>query len=196
MAELLQACAGVLDVYAGAAARDRFGRASAAWLSVMAFRDAVSSVDSVRQRHALKVKASAGQGNWASIPWVAVMHSALTESTRHGVYAAYLFRADMSGVYLTLMQGVAEPIRRHGAIGGLVELRETASKIRGRLGELVADGFLLEEAVDLCSRTMSAKRYADGIIAHRFYDAGELPDDATFVRDLDSVLRAYERLFA
>lgn len=51
------------------------------------------------------VKWSAGQGNWATIPWIAALDSRETSRTSEGVYVVYLFCADMSGVYLTLNQG-------------------------------------------------------------------------------------------
>ena len=47
-----------------------------------------------------------GQGNWATIPWVAVLNRSITETVQSGYYPVYLFRGDMSGVYLSLNQGV------------------------------------------------------------------------------------------
>ncbi len=59
-----------------------------------------------------KVQGSVGQGNWAKIPWIAIMDTRITTSTQLGEYIVYLFSEDMSSVYLTLAQGVTEPSKR------------------------------------------------------------------------------------
>ncbi len=51
------------------------------------------------------ITGSAGQGNWADVPWIAVFDKEITTSATIGYDIAYLFRADMSGVYLSLNQG-------------------------------------------------------------------------------------------
>ncbi len=70
--------------------------------------------DPVRRRPNLRVAASAGAGNWAAVPWIAFLDSRETGSIQKGVYCVYLFREDMSGVYLTLNQGVSEPTEQQG----------------------------------------------------------------------------------
>ncbi|MCM3740367.1 DUF3578 domain-containing protein [Oceanobacillus luteolus] len=54
------------------------------------------------------IKGSVGQGNWAHVPWIAVMNREITTSTQRGFYLVYLFAEDMSHVYLALAQGVTE----------------------------------------------------------------------------------------
>lgn len=46
--------------------------------------------------------ASAGIGYWTEIPWIDVFDREITESAQKGYYVVYLFREDMSGVYLSL----------------------------------------------------------------------------------------------
>jgi 5-methylcytosine-specific restriction protein A len=53
-----------------------------------------------------KVYGSAGQGNWAAVPWVAVFDRLITETAQDGFYVVYLFREDSKSVYLSLNQGV------------------------------------------------------------------------------------------
>src|SRR5688572_2458938 len=65
---------------------------------------------SVLERSTLKVKASIGMGNWAVVPWVALFDTRDTTSTKKGVYVILLFRADMSGVYVTMNQGITHPM--------------------------------------------------------------------------------------
>jgi len=66
----------------------------------------VQALESVSGRPSLLVKGSIGQGNWAAIPWLAILDRRITTSTTHGLYVVFLFRSDMRGVYLTLNQGV------------------------------------------------------------------------------------------
>src|SRR5690625_487796 len=55
-----------------------------------------------------EISASVGQGNWAYVPWIAIMNKEVTTSTQRGYYAGYLFSEDMTQVYLTIAQGVTE----------------------------------------------------------------------------------------
>ncbi|MFC1931214.1 MrcB family domain-containing protein, partial [Chloroflexota bacterium] len=48
-----------------------------------------------------KFEGSAGQGQWARCPWVAVFDVLITETVQSGYYPVFLFREDMRGVYLS-----------------------------------------------------------------------------------------------
>ena len=52
------------------------------------------------------IEGSAGQGQWAEVPWAAVFDRLITNTARQGFYIVYLFRSDLSGVYQYLNQGV------------------------------------------------------------------------------------------
>lgn len=52
------------------------------------------------------VKYSLGQGNFAIIPWIAVFDRKISEKASGGYDIVYLFKEDMSGVYLSLNQGI------------------------------------------------------------------------------------------
>lgn len=56
-------------------------------------------------RDEYKIKFACGQGRWADVPWVAVFYKDLSTSAQEGYYIVYLFRADGTGVYLSLNQG-------------------------------------------------------------------------------------------
>jgi MrcB-like, N-terminal domain len=86
----------------------------------------------------LKIKASAGAGNWASIPWLAILDPKNTDSTQHGVYPVFLFRADGSGVYLSLGQGATDPIKQYGSIEARRRLQTTANELRHKILKLSA----------------------------------------------------------
>src|SRR5690625_3656356 len=59
-------------------------------------------------RHQYIVRGSVGQGNWAHVPWIAVMNKEITTSTQRGYYLVYLFSEDMNDIYLAFAQGVTE----------------------------------------------------------------------------------------
>lgn len=80
----------------------------------------------------IHVKAGIGQGNWAKVPWIALLDPRATDSTKRGVYVVLLFRQDGSGVYATLNQGVTTPQTELGQAAGRELLRERARAIRVR----------------------------------------------------------------
>lgn len=53
----------------------------------------------------IKTKGSAGQGNWATVPWIGIFDTDLSTSATKGFDIVYLFSPDMSSVYLSLNQG-------------------------------------------------------------------------------------------
>ncbi len=60
----------------------------------------------------LKITGSVGQGNWATIPWIAIMDKRITETTRQGEYLVYLFSEDMKSVYLTFIKVLLSQLRQ------------------------------------------------------------------------------------
>jgi|GEM_PF-3117020 len=53
-----------------------------------------------------QVVAGVGKGSWAHVPIVCVYDPYLSEGPQDGMYVVYLFKGDMSGVYISLNQGV------------------------------------------------------------------------------------------
>lgn len=47
---------------------------------------------------------SAGQGRWATVPWMGIFDPDISVSASHGFYLVYLFSEDMERVYLSLHQ--------------------------------------------------------------------------------------------
>ena len=50
-------------------------------------------------------KGSAGQGNWAEVPWLAVFDPLITSTATKGYYVVYLFHSTDPVVHLSLNQG-------------------------------------------------------------------------------------------
>ena len=111
---------------------------------------AIAASNTVSGRPTLTVKASMGQGNWATIPWISLLDTRETSTTQRGVYCVYLFREDMSGVYLALAQGVTEPKEQYGNVAQAREyLRANAEKLRQHCENLSQHGFALDDNIDL-----------------------------------------------
>ena len=134
-----------------------------------------------------------GQGSWTTIPWVALLDTRETNTTQRGVYCVYLFREDMSGVYLTLAQGLTEPKEQYGSIAQAREhLRALAENLRQYSENLSQHGFALDDKIDLHTAASLGTDYEASTRAHKFYAAGSVPDDPALVNDLEALLSAYD----
>lgn len=136
------------------------------------------------------VKAGPGAGNWASVPWLSILDSRLTETTQGGVYPVYLFRADGSGVYLSLNQGTTIPNKKFGK----KEARQYASSI----SKSIQDNYVIDNwstaKLDLRSATQLGQSYEEPNIYSKFYEVNNLPDNQTIQSDLAEILRLYDSI--
>ncbi|UPG89503.1 DUF3578 domain-containing protein [Luteibacter aegosomaticola] len=141
------------------------------------------------------VKGSAGQGVWARGPWVAIFNRLVTTSAQSGYYVCLLFREDMQGVYLTLVQAMTEA-KRHYRSNVKASLRARAANFRALLGK-VPQGLPLE-TIDLMPSTQQndTSFYEAGVIAAKYYPKLSLPDDDELSRDIRSALTLYEMLIS
>jgi 5-methylcytosine-specific restriction enzyme MrcB-like protein len=155
--------------------------------------DTIRKLPGVASRPTLKVVWSVGRGNWARIPWISILDQRETESTQQGVYCVFLFRADLSGVYLTFNQGVTEPQKRLGPGEGLEEVKQKATKLRGICGPLKEAGYQLDDHIDLRVEGGLGRDYEFSTIAYKLYEKGRVPVDEDIAEDLDSLLAIYEQ---
>ncbi len=144
----------------------------------------------VDRSSSLRVEGSPGAGNWASVPWVALLDPQLTVSTQNGVYPVYLFREDMSGVYLSLNQGTTGPIRRFGRLLAMKQAKELAAKLR--LLDIRLSNW--SQSIDLRSSTPLGKSYEEPNIGAKFYPAGAIPTLEILESDLVELITIYESL--
>jgi MrcB-like, N-terminal domain/AAA domain (dynein-related subfamily) len=148
-----------------------------------------------KRRSRLIVKASPGKGNWARVPWIAFLDERETRSTTYGIYPVYLFREDMSGVYITFNQGVTRLKDRHGVPESRRILRERAKAIRelSSVQSLKEFGFSVDTKIDLHTSRGLGKSYEDSTICYKPYLKGAIPNDNEILNDLEQVLRAYDQ---
>jgi hypothetical protein len=171
-----------------------FGTDQELWAVINGLQQRISSLPAVASRPTIHVTWSVGQGNWARVPWLSLLDSRLTDTTQRGIYGVFLFREDMSGVYLTLNQGVTEPKRTHGAAAGLQLLRENASSLRSDCGDLARSGFSLNSEIDLRTEGTLGRDYEAATIAYKLYERSDVPNDGEISHDIEALLATYNRL--
>ncbi|MEI5911655.1 MrcB family domain-containing protein [Bacillus cereus group sp. Bce005] len=131
------------------------------------------------------VTGSVGQGNWAAVPWLAIMNKDITTSTQRGYYIVYLFSEDMERLYLTLAQGVTETTK------------EEMQKIKEEIREQIHMSQKVKKDDEIFLGTSSkAKGYANSTAAYITYDANKMPSEKELVEDLEEMLRYYEGFIA
>ncbi|WP_256701800.1 MrcB family domain-containing protein [Paenibacillus sp. P3E] len=137
-----------------------------------------------------KVQGSIGQGNWATVPWLAILDKRITETTQHGEYIVYLFAEDMSAVYLTFNQGVTRPIQETGRREGYAYLRDRKEAL---LDLLDLTNMNKDENIHLVDSGLG-QDYQVSTIAYIKYDRGNVPNDEQLIQDLGNLIDDY-RLF-
>jgi 5-methylcytosine-specific restriction protein B len=181
----------VLSGFGEARKKESFGNQSPMYQRFRRLESMFAKTAPVSSRSTLKASASPGQGNWSKVPWIAFLDNRETTSTQKGVYCVYLFREDMTGVYLTLNQGVNEPTNQKGWRNAERLLLATVSRLRHEFPQLADDGFSLMDDIDLRAQGDLGQMYETATVAHRFYETGAIPADDVLLQDLDSVLTAY-----
>ncbi len=142
-------------------------------------------------RKILLFKGGIGKGQWATVPWIAVLDKNLTTTVSKGVYIVYLFCADGSGVYLTLNQGT----------GGINEARIlpnheiTRNEYLSRAHSL--DNFskgVLEPNSLKGKKNPRAKAYEQASILWKYYSIENLKtklEEEVLENDLKDLLKIY-----
>jgi 5-methylcytosine-specific restriction protein B len=128
-----------------------------------------------------RVKASVGQGNWATVPWIALLDPRETNTTQRGTYPVLLIPEDLRGVYLTLAQGVTQLKRDRGKAAAYATLSERAQALRPQLAPLRPKGFGDGEDVDLGPSSLG-RDYAASVVVSKYFardglGTSELDDD-------------------
>lgn len=142
-------------------------------------------VDKIRY----KVVGSPGLGNWAECPWIAILDRIITETPQSGYYPVFIFKADMTGVYLSLNQGITK-VKDDYKKETKNTLQIRAKDFRARINFDPQD--LLE--INLNSNSLNAKLYEAGNIVSKYYSATTLPSSESLKNDILYFLKLYEEL--
>lgn len=139
----------------------------------------------------LKVRASVGQGVWASVPWLAFFDPLITETATQGFYVVYLINPDAQTITLSMNQGTTAIYNEFGQSHGRDVLKRRAHDMADRVPEFAK--YFSKEPIDLGSESGLPAGYEAGHSFGKTYKAGELKDDV-LVTDLHQMLLAYEAL--
>ncbi len=146
------------------------------------------------------VQGSAGQGNWAAIPWIAIMDQNITHTAQEGVYIVYLFSEDGKRAYLTLIQAMTE-VQEHfkKSRSAPEQMDELVRRIREKLDSrgFQTDNTGIHLADESASRASDkAKGYQRGTILYRAYRGDALPPEEELEADLETMMEVYREYAA
>lgn len=138
-----------------------------------------------------KVDVSAGVGRLSEIPWIGVFKP---ESTNN-IASGYLFKADMTGVYLVLRAfNYAEVEEKYG-IFIPQHLRTKAIHIKALIEDSPYDIDYFDEAIDLNSKSKTANIHKSGIILCKLYEKDNIPSDEILIKDFKQLIEIQDYVY-
>ncbi|NYR09202.1 DUF3578 domain-containing protein [Psychrobacter sp. BI730] len=142
-----------------------------------------------------KLKGSVGQGQWADVPWIAVFDKSITQSATEGYYIVYLFRADMSGVYLSLNQGWTYFKDKYKTKLGREKITQVSNAWKDELSSALND--FSYEKIDLKNGgkiNSFVEGYELGHICGKFYSVENMPSSEELGLDLQNLIGVYREV--
>ncbi|TOY84133.1 DUF3578 domain-containing protein [Levilactobacillus brevis] len=131
-------------------------------------------------------KGSAGNGNWATVPWLALFDTKISGSAQKGFYLVYLFSPDLNCVYLSLNQGWSFYRKKYNKKDGLKNIKKVSNYWQNNLENI--EYKMSTESIDLQSSkykgTTLPLGYERGNILSIKYDRGSIPEASQLVLDL------------
>lgn len=138
-----------------------------------------------------KIKGSIGIGNPSEIPWVGIFDLDITESAQSGFYIVYLFKSDMSGVYLSLNQGWTQYKNKFGINEGKAEISKNSYFAKALLK---SDQGFSYDPIDLNAKNQLGKGYELGNICSVYYSSDSIPSEVEIINDLRNLIGVYREL--
>jgi hypothetical protein len=163
------------------------------WNAMLDVKTRIEQFPAVKSRPDLLVSISVGQGNWATVPWIALLNMRITKSTQEGIYIVYLVATELDRIFLTLNQGTTNLVRELGQREAQKRMLDVASKSRPAIDALAVAGFILDNKISLGGDSWLAKNYEIGTIAHYDFGAKDIPNDELMNALLKAALDAYDR---
>lgn len=133
-----------------------------------------------------------GKGNWAGIPHIDIIDREITNTPTKGYYIVYLFKGNMTGIYLSLNQGWTYFKKTFTRNNPKAKIKQVTNAFRYKLKSPLVD-FSFDE-IDLKSPTRLGKGYESGHICGKFYPSHDLPDNQILINDLRNLIGVYREL--
>jgi 5-methylcytosine-specific restriction protein B len=182
----------ILEKYPTARATTSFGGPHEIQQLFQTLRIEIENLEAIRGNPNLVVKSSYGKGNWAAVPWLAILDSRETDTTQDGTYVVLLFKEDGQGCHLKLAQGVTKLHNAMGS-GATAELTRRATEVRNKFPDMNVSGFDLSGDPRLGSENKLSRLYESSTIISKYWEKHEVPSDQIFESDLNILIDYYER---
>src|SRR5215212_1400477 len=154
-------------------------------------RDVPEAIEAViGDGHRYLVRGSAGQGNWARVPWTAVFDRLVTDTAQDGYYVVYLVKEDFTGIYLSLNQGVTTVREQYGT-DARKALRVRARDYLARIGTVTDDLIRGPIELEVHSQSGLGALYEQGAVCSKYYPRDDIPDDTILAGDLRRFIDYY-----
>ena len=153
-------------------------------------RKEVADLPSVKSNKNLIVKSSYGKGNWATVPWLAILDTRETSTTQDGTYVVFLFQEEGKGCHLKLAQGVTE-LEKAMKSKAVDELKKRADEVRERYVTEDTKEFDVSGGAKLESKGKLANLYEASTIYSKFYEVAAIPEDEALAKDINHLLEVY-----
>lgn len=139
-----------------------------------------------------QVTGSCGVGTKAFVPWLAIFDKGNTTTAQKGFYIVYLFKCDMSGVYISLNQGITYFDKKY--TGKIInqKVKSIAYYLQSNLNT-ISPGLDLD-SIDLASKSKRPKGYEAGHITGKYYSLDNIPNNNILVNDLRQLLVTYNEI--
>jgi len=137
-----------------------------------------------------KVEGSAGRGQWADIPWVAIYNLSITDRASQGYYPVYLIPNTSNKIIFGLAQSFQEAEKEFGKHSN-INLDKQSEIMRMKIPEFSESFSSSIPEIEINGRL----NYRNGHVYHIEYDSTNLPTEEELIRDLHKMLDAYETLF-
>ena len=147
----------------------------------------------VQSRPELLINIGVGVGNWAAVPWIALLNTRITQTTQEGIYVVFLIARELDRIFLTLNQGTSNLVHELGQREAQKRMLDVASKTRPLISDLPDAGFILDNKINLGGSGWLAKNYEIGTIAHIDFGVNEIPPDDRMNELLKVALAAYDQ---
>lgn len=139
-----------------------------------------------------KIVGSYGMGNLTETPWISIFDREITEGAQRGFYLVFLFRKDMSGVYLSLNQGTTYLNEKFKGNRPRKQMKNVAKLINEKIA--IPTIKFPELHIDLKSNTSNALNYEAANICAKFYRRDNIPKLESLVGDVKILLNTLNEL--
>ena len=181
----------ILNSYQEARATSKFSGGHPIYQLFGELKDEITNLESISNNKNLFVKFSCGQGNWAAIPWVAIMDKRETTSTMRGTYIVLLFGESGEGCHLKLAQGVTDLKDQYGQTQAIKLLKDKADKVRAIYDVSEVGSFDLSGDPRLEQTGNAARLYESSTILSKLWPTNSVPSDSEIAFDISLLIDCY-----